>query len=75
LSSSDGDEEESQGCPGYKERNMADKNVDVKVDLAGASFVLGVFVLLILFWGKPDLHDAIIHRLMAGSETSVETGK
>jgi hypothetical protein len=56
---------------------MSDKNVDVKIDLSGAMFVLGVFVLIILFWGKPDLHDAIIYRLMGsqGAQTQVGVGK
>ncbi len=40
------------------------KSVNVKVDFVGGVFVLGVFVLTVLFWGTPDLHDAIIHRLM-----------
>lgn len=35
------------------------------IDLTGATFVLGVFVLVILFWGEPDLHDAMIHHLMS----------
>jgi hypothetical protein len=27
-------------------------------------FLLLVFLLIILFAGKPDLHDALVHRLM-----------
>lgn len=40
------------------------KSVRVKVDFVGGVFMLGVFVLVVLFWGTPDLHDAIVHRLM-----------
>lgn len=46
---------------------MADKDaksMHVKVDFVGGVFMLGVFALIVLFWGTPDLHDAIIHRLM-----------
>lgn len=46
---------------------MADKNsrnMHVKVDFVGGVFMFGVFVLIVLFWGTPDLHDAIVHRLM-----------
>ena len=42
-----------------------------KVDFSGGMFVLGVFVLIILFWGEPDLHDALIHHLM-GSDVAVQ---
>lgn len=40
------------------------KSVRVKVDFVGGVFMLGVFLLVVLFWGTPDLHDAIMHRLM-----------
>lgn len=40
------------------------KSVRVKVDFVGGVFMLGVFLLVVLFWGTPDLHDAIVHRLM-----------
>lgn len=46
---------------------MAEKhprNMHVKVDFVGGVFMFGVFVLIVLFWGTPDLHDAIVHRLM-----------
>ena len=36
----------------------------VKVDFSGGIFLLGVFVLIVLFWGEPDLHDALVHNLM-----------
>ena len=52
---------------------MGEKNVGVKIDLAGAVFMFMVFVLIILFWGDPDIHDGIIHRLMSGTETQVQT--
>jgi hypothetical protein len=42
------------------------------VDLTGATFVLGVFVLIVLFWGEPDLHDAIIESLMGSNGTTLE---
>ena len=41
---------------------MSDKKPTV--DLTGATFVLGVFVLIVLFWGEPDIHDALIDNLM-----------
>lgn len=40
------------------------RSMHVKVDFVGGVFMLGVFVLIVLFWGTPDLHDAIVHRLM-----------
>ena len=43
-----------------------------KIDFSGGMFVLGVFVLIILFIGEPDLHDALIQHLM-GSDTVCET--
>ncbi len=52
---------------------MGEKNVGVKIDLAGAVFTFMVFVLIILFWGDPDIHDGIIHHLMNGKETQVQT--
>ena len=36
----------------------------VEVGFAGGMFVLGVFALIALFYGDPDLHDAIIAYLM-----------
>ena len=36
---------------------MAEERTEFKVDFAGGMFILGVFLLIILFWGKPDLHD------------------
>jgi hypothetical protein len=50
---------------------MADKN-RIDVNFAGAAFVAGVFLLIIYFWGEPDLHDAIIHRLMNMPNVPVE---
>ncbi len=47
---------------------MSERNI--KVDFSGGIFVLGVFVLIILFWGEPDLHDAMIHQLMQDTEVT-----
>ncbi len=55
------------------EKDMGEKNIGVKIDLAGAVFMFMVFVLIILFWGDPDIHDGIIHRLMSGTGTQVQT--
>ncbi len=52
---------------------MSEKNIGMKVDLVGAVVTFMVFVLIILFWGEPDIHDAIIHNLMNGTETQVQT--
>ena len=52
---------------------MSEKNIGVKIDLAGAVCTFMVFVLIILFWGNPDIHDGIIHRLMSGTTTEVQT--
>ena len=52
---------------------MSEKGVGVKIDLAGAVCTFMVFVLIILFWGEPDIHDGIIHHLMSGTETQVQT--
>lgn len=38
----------------------------VKIGVVGGVFVFCVFALIVLFWGTPDLHDAIMHRLMNG---------
>ena len=38
----------------------------ISVDSSGGMFVLGVFLLIIMFWGEPDLHDALIYSLMEG---------
>lgn len=43
---------------------MSERPGSIKVDFSGGMFVLGVFLLIILFWGEPDLHDAILYRLM-----------
>lgn len=51
---------------------MADKD-RIRVDFAGAAFVAGIFLLIICFWGEPDLHDAIIHRLMEMPNAPVES--
>ena len=47
--------------PGMANNNKVNK---IKIDFAGAAFVTGVFVLIVLFWGEPDLHEALMHRLM-----------
>ena len=42
-----------------------------KIDFASGVFVFGVFTLIIFFWGEPDLHEALIHNLMAdGASTT-----
>jgi hypothetical protein len=51
---------------------MAEERTEFKVDFAGGMFILGVFLLIILFWGKPDLHDAIIYRLMGPDAVQVQ---
>jgi hypothetical protein len=43
------------------------------MDFSGGMFILGVFTVIILFWGEPDLHDAIIHRLMGPDAAVVPT--
>ena len=50
---------------------MPDKAV--KIDFSGGIFFLGIFLLIILFWGEPDLHDALIHRLMDTPPVQVES--
>ena len=47
-----------------------------KVELAAATFVAGVFLLIILTVGTPDLLDALIYRLTDGKlPTVVEVKK
>jgi len=41
---------------------MAERNV--KVDFSGGMALLCITVIIILFWGEPDIHDAIIAYLM-----------
>jgi hypothetical protein len=43
---------------------MAETQTNLKVDFPGGILFLGIFTQIILFWGEPDLHDAIIYRLM-----------
>ena len=52
---------------------MGDRRSVVKIDLAGAAFILGIILLIILFWGDPDLHDGIMHRLMSDGTVAVES--
>ncbi|MDA0791660.1 MAG: hypothetical protein O2780_19665 [Proteobacteria bacterium] len=47
---------------------MSERNI--RIDFSGGIFVLGMFVLIILFWGEPDLHDALIHQMMQSTEVS-----
>ena len=51
---------------------MAETQTSLKVDFTGGMFILGVFLLIIMFWGKPDLHDAIIYRLMGPQASQAE---
>jgi hypothetical protein len=41
---------------------MSDQKINI--DLSDAVLVFGIFALIILCVGEPDLLDAIIHRLM-----------
>ena len=50
---------------------MAEGESKIKVDVSSGMFVLGVFLLIILFWGEPDIHDAIIHGLMTPDAASI----
>ena len=51
---------------------MADRKSIVKIDLASASLILGIIVLIVLFWGDPDIHDGIMHRLMSDGSVASE---
>lgn len=48
---------------------MGGENKGVNIDFSGAAFVSGVFLLIVLFWGEPDLHDGILFRLMGPNAT------
>lgn len=49
---------------------MSDDNSNsIKIDFSGGMFILGIFLLIIFFWGEPDLHGALIHRLMSTPAT------
>ncbi len=37
-----------------------------KTDFGEAAMILGVFALIVLFWGDPDLHDAWVSRVNGG---------
>jgi hypothetical protein len=50
---------------------MSGRQDGVKVDFSGGMFVLGIFLLIILYWGEPDLHDGILYRLMGPDAVSV----
>ena len=50
---------------------MAEGHTSLKVDFAGGMLVLGIFSLIVLFWGEPDLHDAIICKLMGPEAAKV----
>ena len=50
---------------------MAEDQTNLKVDFTGGMFILGVLALIILFWGEPDLHDAIICQLMGPEAAEV----
>lgn len=52
---------------------MSQKAPSVKIDFTGGMLVFGILVLIILFWGEPDLHDAILHRLMGPQAEEVQT--
>jgi hypothetical protein len=44
----------------------------MRIDFAGGTLILGIFALIILFWGEPDLHEAIIHRLMGPQASQLD---
>ena len=50
---------------------MAEEHTSLKVDFSGGMFILGVVALIVLFWGEPDLHDAIICKLMGPEAAEV----
>jgi hypothetical protein len=52
---------------------MAEAESAVKIDFAGGMLFLGIFALIILFWGEPDIHDAIIYRLMGPEAVQVQS--
>lgn len=41
--------------------------MNTEIDLSGAAIILCATVLLIMFYGDPDLHDAIISALQCES--------
>jgi len=51
---------------------MAETQNNLKIDFAGGMLSPGIFAPIILFWGEPDLHDAIIYRLMGPQASQVE---
>jgi hypothetical protein len=53
---------------------MAETQTNLKVDFTGGMLFLGIFLLIIYFWGEPDLHDAIIYHLMGPQAMQVESG-
>ena len=50
---------------------MADGQ-NAKVDFPGGMLVLGICILIVFFWGEPDIHDAIIHSLMGPDAAEVQ---
>ena len=54
---------------------MAETQTNLKVDYAGGMLILGIFLLIIYFWGEPDLHDAIIYRLMGPQASQAEVSQ
>lgn len=38
----------------------------MKTDWESVVTMIGLFTLIILFWGEPDLIDAVIYHLMEG---------
>jgi len=51
---------------------MAETGDTMKIDFAGGMLFLGIFTLIVLFWGEPDIHDPIIYRLMGSQASQVE---
>ena len=51
---------------------MAETQTNLKVDFTGGMLFLGIFLLIIYFWGEPDLHDAIIYNLMGPQAAQME---
>lgn len=51
---------------------MAEPQKNLKVDFSGGMLILGIFLLVMYFWGEPDLHDAIIDHLVGPQALQAE---
>ena len=49
---------------------MAETQNHFKIDSSDGMVLFEVFALIILFWGEPDPHDAVIWRLMGAQASS-----